>query len=132
MVIEINENKKLNKVVHNPKCLNFWNISINLNSLKISKVGEIRVTVFDLKNFYHYFLYYYYLKIIRGVIKNKTRLFSNFVGYVCSIFIFCLLYTHDFYMCWQYQPFWIVSLFLTDNEVCRILVCSSIFYYSKK
>ena len=27
---------------------------------------------------------------------------------------------------------WIVSLFLTDKKVSRVLVCSSIFYYLKK
>ena len=37
------------------------------------------------------------------------------------------------YVCWQYQTFWIVNLFLTDvRQVSRVLVCSSIFYYSKK
>ena len=36
-------------------------------------------------------------------------------------------------ICWQYQPFRIVSLFLTDNTtVSRILVLSSILYHSKK
>ena len=30
------------------------------------------------------------------------------------------------------QPFWIVSLFLTDKKVSRVLVCSTIFYYSNK
>ena len=32
----------------------------------------------------------------------------------------------------RYQPFCIVSLFLTDKKIKRVLVCSSIFYYSKK
>ena len=33
------------------------------------------------------------------------------------------------YICWQFQPFWIAALYLTDE---KILECSWIFYYSKK
>ena len=36
------------------------------------------------------------------------------------------------YVCRKYQTFWIVSLFSTDKKVDRVLVCCSIFYYSKK
>ena len=47
--------------------------------------------------------------------------------------IFSVMLVHmSVYICWQCQPFWIVSLFLTDKKVNRVLVCSSIFYYSKK
>ena len=35
---------------------------------------------------------------------------------------------HVCYIFWQYQPFWFVSLFLTDKKVSPVLVCSSIFY----
>ena len=48
------------------------------------------------------------------------------------IFVFCFVGTYVCYICWQYQPFWIFSLFLTDKSVSRIFVCSSIFYYLKK
>ena len=30
-------------------------------------------------------------------------------------------------MCVCTRPFWIVSLFLTDKKVSRVLVCSSVF-----
>ena len=42
--------------------------------------------------------------------------------------------THDLrpLQCWQYQPFLIVSLSLTDKKVSRVLVCSSIFYFWRK
>ena len=59
---------------------------------------------------------------ILGVIKKKP-LFSNFVSYVCSTFAyiyFCYLGTHVCYICWQYQPFWIVTLFLPAKEVNRV------------
>ena len=32
----------------------------------------------------------------------------------------------------QYQPVWIVSLFLRDKKISRVSVCTSIFYYPKK
>ena len=60
---------------------------------------------------------------------QKITVISNFVSYA---FLFCYVGTHVCYICWQYQPFWIVSLFLTDKKVSRVVVCSSIFYYSKK
>ena len=49
-------------------------------------------------------------------------------------FRLCWYTCQQIYICLQYQPFWIVSLFLTDKTVSRVLVCSSIFYYyySKK
>ena len=49
-----------------------------------------------------------------------------------NFFFVCYVGTHVCYICWQYQPFWIVSLFLTDKKGSGVLVRSSIFYYSKK
>ena len=46
--------------------------------------------------------------------------------------IFCYAGKHVCYICWQYLPLWIVSLFLTNKNVSHVLVSSSIFYYSKK
>ena len=40
-----------------------------------------------------------------------------------------LVHTYVCYICWQYQPFWIVNLFLTEEKVSRVLVCYSIFFY---
>ena len=51
--------------------------------------------------------------------------YSHFLFPLC--WYICLLN-----MCWQYQPFWIFSLFLTDKKVSRVFVCSSIFDYSIK
>ena len=45
---------------------------------------------------------------------------------------FFFFFALGYYICWQYQPFWIVGLFLTGKTVRRVLLCSSIFYYSKK
>ena len=39
--------------------------------------------------------------------------------------IFCYVGTNVCYIYWQYQPFWIISLFLIDKNVNRVLVCSS-------
>ena len=65
-------------------------------------------------------------RYIRDVIK-KLPLFSNFVSYVCSIFAFLF-----FYLGGSHHPFWIVSLFLKDKNVCHVWVCSSIFDFWKK
>ena len=46
-------------------------------------------------------------------------------------FFYCYIGTHVYSISWQYQPFWIVSLFLTGKKVSRVW-CFSIFYYSKK
>ena len=35
-----------------------------------------------------------------------------------SHFFFYYIGIHVCYICWQYQPFWIDSLFLTDKKVC--------------
>ena len=48
------------------------------------------------------------------------------------IFLCCYVGRHVCYIRWQYQKFWIVSLFLTDIKLSPVLVCSSIFYYSTK
>ena len=36
------------------------------------------------------------------------------------IFSFCYVGTHVCYICSQYQPFWIASLFSTDTKVSRV------------
>ena len=48
------------------------------------------------------------------------------------IFFCCYVDRHICYICKQYQPFWIVSLFLKDKKLSRVLMCSSTFCYSKK
>ena len=48
------------------------------------------------------------------------------------IFFFCYVGRHVCYICWQYQSFWIASLFLTDKKVSRVLVCFSIFLLFEK
>ena len=48
------------------------------------------------------------------------------------IFSVMLVHMSVIHICWQHQPFWIVSLFLTAERVSRVLMCSSIFYYPKK
>ena len=44
---------------------------------------------------------------------------------------FCYVGTHVCYIFWQYQPFCIVSLFLADKKLSRVLVCSLIFSVRK-
>ena len=60
-----------------------------------------------------------WIVFIRDVIKQFDFRFFYFC-YVCILV---------YYICWQYQTVWIVSLFLTDKKVSRVLVCSSMFYY---
>ena len=70
---------------------------------------------------------------VQGVIK-KWPLFSNFVSYICSIFalfFFCFVSTHACYICWQYQPFWIVSLFLTNEKVSHAVAYSDFLLFEK-
>ena len=65
--------------------------------------------------------------------KNYRYFQISWVTYVRFLHFFLLcLHMPVIYIYWQYQPFWIVSLFLTDKKFSRVLVCSSIFYYSKK
>ena len=49
------------------------------------------------------------------------------------IFFFCFVGTYVCYtsICWQYQQFWVVSLFLTATKVSRVLMRSSIFTIRK-
>ena len=51
---------------------------------------------------------------------RELRIFRYVGTHVCST-----------YVCWQYQPFWIVTLFWSDIKVSRVLVCSWNFYYSE-
>ena len=57
------------------------------------------------------------------------------MSYVCSIgaFLFSVMLVHmSVIYVGNISHFGIVSLFLTDKKIIRVLVCSSIFYYSKK
>ena len=56
----------------------------------------------------------------------------SWVTYIQFSHFFCYISTHVCYICWHYQPFWIVCLFLTDKKVSRGLMCCLIFYYSNK
>ena len=91
------------------------------------------LTVKRLSNYFtkHLSIEYCIQTYIRGVIKKIIVIikFRELRMFNFRIF-FCYVGTHVCYtICWQFQPFWIVSLFLTDNV---FLVCSSIFYNSKK
>ena len=46
--------------------------------------------------------------------------------------MFCFVGTHVCYICWRYQPLLIVSLFLTDKKINRVLVSFSIFLLFEK
>ena len=63
-----------------------------------------------------------------------TVIFKLLEWSVCDfhIFLICYVGKHACYTCWQYQPFWIVSLFLTYKNVSHSLVCISIFLLFEK
>ena len=78
------------------------------------------------QTFKHSFLY------TRCDQKNNSYLEISGVTYVRFSHFFSVMLVHIYVIYVIYQPFWIVSLFLTDKKVCRVLVYSSIFYYSNK
>ena len=61
--------------------------------------------------------------LILGVIKNN-RYFRELRMFDFRIYFSVMLVRISvIYVWWQYQPFWIVCLFLTDKKVNRVLVC---------
>ena len=60
---------------------------------------------------------------------KKIRRIFKFCGlrtFDSWVFLFCYVSTHVHNICWQYQPFWIFSLFLTDTKVRRVRKCLAI------